>query len=231
MVVAPRLIDGPLASPRLRAIVVGQHQLVLAALSRLLSGPPLNASVEMLTDTDQAIDRIEDGDHDLLFCDLKSPPIPPAELPARLQARQRRARVILLADDEDAGRLLEMLDCGAAGFFTKSASADEFIAGVEAVAAGHLAIGRPLASEALVRFSGRRQGSGGLYARLSPAEREVLAMLDQACSTREIAAARGISDRTVRNHMANIYRKLQVRNRSEAIMWSLRMRRGEGQTA
>ena len=55
----------------------------------------------------------------------------------------------------------------------------------------------------------------------------MLSLLGQAHSTRSIAAARGISDKTVRNHMASIYRKLEVRNRSEAIMWSLRMRRDQ----
>src|SRR5256886_4382594 len=76
-------------------------------------------------------------------------------------------------------------------------------------------------------LAGGEAACGGPLDRLSPAERTILSLLGQAHSTRSIAAARGISDKTVRNHMASIYRKLEVRNRSEAIIWSLRMRRDQ----
>ncbi len=224
MLVVPRVLDGSL-SDEPRAVLVGQYQLVLASLAQLLSGPPLNIHVELAARTDEALRRVEEGDHELLFCDLRSPPIPGTELPAQLLQKNRTTRVILLGDDEDAAELVASLDCGAAGFFTKDASAEEFIEGVQAVVAGHYAIGGNLARRALARLSGHEPARGGAYDRLSPAERTILSLLEQALSTRSIAAARGISDKTVRNHMASIYRKLEVRNRSEAIMWSLRMRR------
>ncbi|MEA2633963.1 MAG: hypothetical protein QOH92_730 [Chloroflexota bacterium] len=227
MLVVPRLLDGSLLD-RPRALLVGEYQLVLASLANLVSGPPLNVPVELLTRTDEALSRIEEGNHELLFCDLRSPPIPGTELPAQLALRNQHTRVILLGDEEDAADLVASLDCGAAGFFTRDASAEEFIAGVQAVVSGHVAIGGNLARLALARLSGHQPTAGGAYDRLSPAERTILALLGQAQSTRSIAAARGISDRTARNHIASIYRKLEVRNRSEAIMWSLRMRRDQG---
>jgi DNA-binding NarL/FixJ family response regulator len=227
VLVVPRVIDGSL-SDEPRAVLVGQYQLVLASLARLLSGPPLNIHVELAARTDEALRRVEEGDHELLFCDLRSPPIPGSELPAQLLQKNRATRVILLGDEEDAPELVASLDCGAAGFFTRDTSAEEFIEGVQAVASGHYAVGGNLARRALTRMSGHEAATGGVYDRLSPTERIILSLLGQAHSTRAIAAARGISDKTVRNHMASIYRKLEVRNRSEAIMWSLRMRRGQG---
>ncbi len=228
MVVAPRLLDLPVIHDRPRAIMVGPHPLVLAALARLISGPPLNVRVELMTRTDDALRRIAGVGHELVFCDLRSPPIPGIEMAKRLMERHAATRVIVLADQEDAGQLLAALDCGAAGFFTKDASADEFIDGVQAVTAGHYVIGRRLAREALARLSGHPPAVEGRYERLSPAERSILSLIEQAGTTSSIAVARGISDKTVRNHMASIYRKLEVRNRSEAIMWSLRMRRAGG---
>ena len=225
MLVIPRLIEGSLKYETPCALLVGEYHLVLVSLAQLLSGPPLNLRVELSARTDEALSRIEEEHHELLFCDLRSPPIPATELPAQLAQRNQKTRVILLGDDEDAAELVASLDCGAAGFFTKDASAEEFIEGVQAVVAGHYAIGGNLARRALARLSGHEPARGGAYDRLSPAERTILSMLEQALSTRSIAAARGISDKTVRNHMASIYRKLEVRNRSEAIMWSLRMRR------
>ena len=227
MLVIPRQVDESLRVDTPRALLVGEHRLILASLAQLVSGPPLNVPVELLSRTDAALSRIEEGHHELLLCDLRSPPIPATELAAQLAQRNETTRVILLGDEEDAPELVAALDCGAAGFFTRDASAEEFIEGVQAVLAGHFAIGGNLARRALARLSGREPASGGAYDRLSPAERIILSLLGQAHSTRSIAAARGISDKTVRNHMASIYRKLEVRNRSEAIMWSLRMRRDQ----
>jgi len=224
VLVVPRLLDRSLLDTP-RALLVGEYQLVLASLAHLVSGPPLNVAVELLTRSDDALRRIEEANHELLFCDLRSPPIPGTELPAQLVLRNRDTRVILLGDEEDAPELVASLDCGAAGFFTRDASAEEFIDGVQAVLAGHIVIGGNLARLALARLSGHEPAAGSAFDRLSPAERTILSLLEQAQSTRSIAAARGISDKTVRNHMASIYRKLEVRNRSEAIMWSLRMRR------
>jgi DNA-binding CsgD family transcriptional regulator len=65
-------------------------------------------------------------------------------------------------------------------------------------------------------------GRGTPLDQLSEAERSILLMVGEAQSTRAIAASRGISQKTVRNHLVNIYRKLEVRNRSEAIVWSAR---------
>jgi DNA-binding NarL/FixJ family response regulator len=226
MVVVPRLLDMAAIPDRPQAVMVGPHPLVLAAVARLISGPPLHIRVELMTRTDEALDRVGDEGHELLFCDLRSPPIASTEIAERLAARRAATRVIILADQEDAGQLLASLDCGAAGFFTKDASADEFIDGVQAVAAGHYVIGRRLAKEALSRLSGHQPAGDGRYERLSPAERGILSLVGQAQTTRSIAADRGISVKTVRNHMASIYRKLEVRNRSEAMMWSLRMYRG-----
>jgi DNA-binding NarL/FixJ family response regulator len=225
--VVPRVIEGSLIDPSPRALLVGPYQLILASLAQLLSGPPLHIRVELMARTDEALERIEDEPYELLFCDLRSPPIPGAQMPAHLLQRNRTTRVILLGDEEDSAELVASLDCGASGFFTRETSAEEFIEGVQAVASGHFAIGANLARRALTRLAGHEPATGGAYDRLSPTERIILALLGQAQSTRSIAAARGISDKTVRNHMASIYRKLEVRNRSEAIMWSLRMRRGQ----
>jgi len=224
-VIVPRLFEEPLCASSPRALIVGQYPLVLAALARLICGPPLNIKAELSTRSDEAIQRIASEAHELLFCDLRSPPITGVELAARLTQRNSPTRVVVLADEEDAPLLVGSLDCGAAGFFTREASADEFVQGVQAVLAGHCAIGRSLARLALARFAGHQPVQGGLYERLSMAERSIFALVGEAQSTREIAAARGISPKTVRNHLGSIYRKLEVRNRSEAIKWSMRMGR------
>jgi len=126
-VIVPRLFEGPLSAVSPRALMVGQYPLVLAALGRLLSGPPLNMTVELSTRSDEAIQRVTDEGHELLFCDLRSPPMTGVELATRLTRSSSPTRVVLLADEEDASLLVAALDCGAAGFFTREASANEFV--------------------------------------------------------------------------------------------------------
>jgi two-component system, NarL family, response regulator DegU len=229
MLVVPHLLDGPIAEAP-GALVVGQHSLFLAALARLLSGPPVNARVEVTTRSDEAFSRVDKNAYELLLCDLRSRPVAGPELATRLARLNGHTRVVLLADPEEASLLVSSLECGAVGFFTKDASPEEFLEGVLAVCAGHYAVGRNLAKLVLARFAGHQPLSGGGdYLRLSPAEQHIIAMVGQGQSTRAIAEARSISQKTVRNHLANIYRKLQLKNRSEAILWSARMRRASAQ--
>src|SRR5437879_11741624 len=125
----------------------------------------------MTSRTDAALTRIEERHHELVLCDLRSPPIPATELAAQLAQRNETTRVILLGDEEDAPELVSALDCGAAGFFTRDASAEEFIEGVQAVVAGHCAIGGKLARRAVARLSGREAAAGGGGHAPSPAAR------------------------------------------------------------
>src|SRR4029077_2021999 len=95
--------------------------------------------------------------------------------------------------------------------------------GVRAVVSGHRAISSGLMGRLLERLEHpnrdiRRGGN-----QLSPTELEILAMIGHAESIPAIAASRGISAKTVRNHLAKIYRKLELHGRTEAMLWAARM--------
>ena len=221
MVVVPRLRGRRgWMNDRLHVLLVDRRPLFLAALTELISRACPQASIESTTRSDQAIQTVKDHDIDLLFCEAEAVPLGGAEVAARVNALKKGTRVVLLGDVEDQESLVASLDCGAAGFFTKDAWPEEFLEGVDAVLAGHYVVGRGLMPLTLARLGGRGQANQGTQlARLSQAERSVLVMVGQAQSTRAIAASRGISQKTVRNHLASIYRKLELSNRSEAIVW------------
>jgi len=225
MVIAPRLQQqaGRLNDP-LRVLLVDRQPLFLAALAEVIKGARPQVRIETMTRSDQAIDAVSTGSIDLIFCEARARPLAGPEVVTRVSALGKATRVILLGDPEDRSLLVGALACGAAGFFTKDASPEEFMEGVEAILAGHYVIARDLVQPTLVRLAGQIPGdSGNPLDQLSAAERTILLMVGQAQSIRTIAANRGISQKTVRNHLANIYRKLELRNRSEAILWSARM--------
>jgi DNA-binding NarL/FixJ family response regulator len=107
--------------------------------------------------------------------------------------------------------------------FTKDATLDEFLVGVQTVLSGHRAVGSNLMRMVLTRLNESAQHAQRPAGQLSPTELDILTMIGEAKSIPVIAAARGISHKTVRNHLANIYRKLQLRSRTEAMLCAARM--------
>jgi DNA-binding NarL/FixJ family response regulator len=225
VVIAPLAREGPsdpiafVAPPR--TLLIDRQPLFLAAMRRLLSSPPLNAEVAVSTQSSDAVDLSAQTEVDLIVCDLRAEPVSGAELAGVLADRSPEVRVILLADWEDRGELVAALLCGATGFFTKDTSVEEFLDGVQAVRKGCYTVGRNLLQQTLAKLGGKEENHEPIN-QLSPTEHSILMMIAQAQSIRAIATARGISQKTVRNHLGGIYRKLHLRNRTEAILWAFR---------
>jgi DNA-binding NarL/FixJ family response regulator len=225
VVIAPRPRDpppGPLSMTAPRTLLIDRQALFLAALRRLLSSPPLSADVAVSTQSTDAVEIVLKTRPDLVVCDLMAQPVSGPDLASILADQGLDVRVILLADREDEAALVGSLLCGATGFFTKDTPVEEFVEGVQAVLKGYYTLGRNLLHLALAKLGSQAENRPRPVSQLSPTEYGILTLIGQAQSVRSIASARGISQKTVRNHLGNIYRKLQLRNRSEAILWAVR---------
>jgi DNA-binding NarL/FixJ family response regulator len=207
-----------------QTLLVGRQPLFLAAIASLLSSAPLNAEVRMVARTDTALEAVSQLTADLVLCEVRAVPLSGPELASKLREQSPLIKVVLLADVEDDEMLLAAIQSGATGFFTKACPSDEFLEGVRAVLAGHFVVGRSLVQRALGVVIAR---DASIVHRpldsLSASERGILAMVGNAQSIATIAVARGISRKTVRNHLSNIYRKLGVRNRTEAVLSAVRL--------
>lgn len=206
-----------------QALIVDRQPLFIAALGSLLGAPPLSARVWAASRSDEALEIVRSRNVDVVFCDVRSEPMSGRELAQELAALSRPVPVILLGG-HDEGELMEAaLASSAAGLFAKDASLDELLVGVRAILAGHRAIGSSLMDQLLDRLAQvphkepRRTGG-----QLSRTELEILTMVGHAESIPSIAATRGISHKTVRNHLAKIYRKLELHGRTEAMLWAAR---------
>jgi DNA-binding NarL/FixJ family response regulator len=205
-------------------LVIDRQPLFVAALGSLLSGPPLSAQVISASRSDTGLEVARRGGVDVVFCDLNAQPMSGIELAHALAEEQPAVPVILLGDKDDHQQLTAALGSNASGFFTKDAGLDEFLVGVNAVLSGHRAIGAGLMERLLDRLSQQQAAQPrSSRSQLSPTELEILAMIGRAQSVPSIAASRGISNKTVRNHLARIYRKLELHGRTEAVLWAARM--------
>lgn len=206
-----------------QSLVVDRQPLFLAALGILLVAPPLSARVTTCPRSDMAVEIVRRGGVDIIFCELRAEPISGPELIRALAEESVNVPVILLGDLDDEPQLSQALHSPAAGLFTKDVSVDEFLVGVQAVLGGHRAIGAALMGRVLDRLANQAKSQARRSANdLSQTEREILVMIGRAESIADIAAGRRISPKTVRNHLAKIYRKLGLHGRTEAMLWAAR---------
>ena len=228
MVVIPSASSTPSArrdaGEKIHALIIDRQPLFTAAIGSLLEAPQIDAEVVTTVRSDVGLDIVRQDSIDLVLCEVRAEPMSGVDLVAALAAEGRGVPVILLGDEGDEQQLATALGTTAAGLFTKNAGLDEFLDGVQAVLSGHRAVGSVLLTRLLDRINQPPpHDPKGLSNQLSPTELEILAMIGQAQSIPAIAASRGISHKTVRNHLAKIYRKLELHGRTEAMLWAARM--------
>lgn len=228
MVVVPGRLTSPAAVEPVTAgggpnlLLIDRQPLFLAALETLLTAPPVRARVHVAPDTDAGLEIARRSQVHLVFCEVRTEPLPALELAALLAGLSPPVPLILLGEHEDERLLVSALNTNVAGVFTKDAPVDEFLVGVQTVLLGHRAVGSNLMAFVLERL-GDPQRQRRAPSQLSPTEVDILTMIGQAKSVAVIAATRGISHKTVRNHLANIYRKLELRSRTEAMLCAARL--------
>lgn len=206
-----------------RVLVIDRQPLFVAALSSLLAAPPVLAQIQVAHDSEVGLQIALRGDVQLVFCEVRAQPVMAVELATKLSELTPRVPVILLGELEDERQMMAALHSRAAGLFTKDVKLDEFLVGVQAVLSGHRAVGSNLMGQVLARLTDHSSVARRPAGQLSPTELDILTMIGQAKSIPAIAESRGISHKTVRNHLANIYRKLELRSRTEAMLCAARM--------
>lgn len=214
----PSVVSGP------TVVVVDGQALFVEALAGLLARPPLSALARTAARSDIALELLAREPADLVLCDLRVGPLSFRGFLAALRELPRPPAVIVLADLDDEQALVAEIESDVAGLFTKDSDPEQFLEGVRAVLAGHRAVGANVMRRLVARLNGTEATPPrpGLD-QLSPTELDILAMVGAASSVEQIALARGISQKTVRNHLANIYRKLDLRSRTEAMLCAARM--------
>ncbi|MGH7760800.1 MAG: response regulator transcription factor [Candidatus Dormibacteraceae bacterium] len=204
-------------------LVIDRQPLFLAALGSLLTSPPVSARLRYARGSDVGLEIVEQGGVDLVFCEVTTTPVPALDLANRLARLTPKIPMIVLGESDDERLMSVALQGAVAGLFTKDAALDEFLVGVGAVLAGHRVVGANLMSRLLERLADQSPAVRRNQTHLSATELDILTMIGQAKSIPTIAASRGISHKTVRNHLANIYRKLELRSRTEAMLFAARM--------
>lgn len=203
-----------------RVLIVDKQAVTRAGLRRLLESYPGIHIVGEATDGLQAVSETLELGPQIVLMDTQLPNGQSLEALRQIKQLNLDTHVLLLATQDREEYLYETLRAGADGYVLKDIAPDELVQAVRAVARGEVMVQSQLAGKLLSRFG--KQGRGAApYESLTARELEVLRLLARGLRNKEIAARLYVSERTVNFHLANIYQKLNVSGRTEALSRAL----------
>jgi DNA-binding NarL/FixJ family response regulator len=210
-------------APVHRTLVADDHPVVRQGVSALLATTDDFVVVGRARDGDEAVALAASLEPDLIVMDLRMPGLDGVAATEAVLARRPATRVVVLTTYESDDSILRAIEVGASGYLLKASPEDELLAGLRAVVAGQVALAPSMAA----RLVGRARTGGGTEAParptspLSPRETEVLALVAEGCSNREIGRRLFVGEATVKTHLLHVFEKLGVNDRTRAVTLAL----------
>ena len=206
-------------SVAMRIMLVDDHALVRSAVRQALAAPDLEVVGEAAT-ADEALLLAPELRPDLILLDVDLPGTDGLRLLRELVPRLPATKIVMLTVSTSRRNLLEAVQHGAIGYLTKDLDPAALQRAVRGIRQGDLLMSRNMAAHVVAQLAGTARrgqaGNGGDGWELSSREEEVLRLLSEGLTDREIADRLVISPRTVETHVGNVLRKLGVRNRAQA---------------
>ena len=197
-------------------VLVDDHTMLRQGLRRALEAEGITVVGEA-GDGVEAVQVALRTSPDVVLMDVSMPTMDGIDATRRLLAADASKRVVMLTMHIDRDVIDRALKAGAVGYLTKDSSIGEVVAAIHLAANGDRPMSPQLASAMLTEA--RREPESLISAR----EEEVLQLIADGCGTGEIAAKLFISQKTVKNHLASIYEKLDARDRTQAVLTAVRM--------
>jgi DNA-binding NarL/FixJ family response regulator len=207
----------------IRVVLVDDQTIVRTGLARILSATDGFEIVAECGDGEEAVSVVPSAGADVVLMDIRMPRLDGIEATRRLRALPDAPPVLVLTTFDEDELLWGAIEAGASGFVLKDTTADELIAGVNAVAGGGAWFDPSVAPRMLEAYRSvvaPTRRSAQRLDELTEREHDVLRLLSRGASNAEIAAELYVSEATVKTHVSNILMKLDVRDRAAAIVYA-----------
>jgi DNA-binding NarL/FixJ family response regulator len=204
----------------IRVLLVDDHQVVRRGLRTFLEIQDDIEVVGEAADGAEGVARAEELRPDVVLMDIKMPGTDGIEALRRLRELENPAKVLIVTSFTEQRTVVPALRAGASGYVYKDVDPDALAGAIRSVHAGHVLLQPEVAGALLAQED---PGSGtGRGSTLTEREREVLGLIADGRSNREIARALVLSEKTVKTHVSNILMKLDLSDRTQAALWAVR---------
>jgi DNA-binding NarL/FixJ family response regulator len=206
-----------MSGPKIRTLIVDDHAVVRTGLAQMLATFHDVEVVGSAASGEEAVSLAMANEPDVILMDLSMPDVDGIEATRRIAERAPSARVVIFTSFSERDRILTALDAGAIGYLLKDADPDEVHRGIQAAARAE----SPLASKAAQAVVAARIETRPAR-EMSHREREVLVLVASGLANKQIARRLGISEKTVKTHLTNVFQRIGVTDRTQAALWAER---------
>lgn len=201
----------------LRVLIVDDHPIFRAALHAMLAAVPGLEIAGEAADGRTAVARAGELEPDVVVMDLNLPDLDGVEATRQIVHASPHTGVLMLTMFENEAAVFAAMRAGARGYLLKGARNEQIIRAVQAIGDGEAIFSPAIATRVLGLLGGAARPRGESFPQLTAREREILKLIAQGLGNASIAEQLVLSQKTVRNHVTHIFRKLRVTDRAEAI--------------
>jgi DNA-binding NarL/FixJ family response regulator len=204
-----------------RVLIADDQTLFRSGLARLLDSDDRVNVVGEAVDGNDAVKLAASLKPDVVLMDIKMPNLDGIEATRRIIAENPKTKVLMLTTFEADNHVIQSLKAGASGYVLKDSQAGAIVSSILAVVAGERVMASAVANRVLEMLTGATTPKE-FYDGLTAREVEILKMLATGMANKQIAYKLKISEKTVRNHVSNMYEKLGIYDRAQAVLYAVR---------
>jgi DNA-binding NarL/FixJ family response regulator len=202
----------------IRVVVADDHRVVRVGLEQLLATFDDVSLVAVADGGEEAVSLCLAERPDVLLLDLSMPDLDGVEVSRRLAGDLPQTRIVVFTSFSDRERIVEALDAGAIGYLLKDADPEQIHQAIRAAARGESPLDPKAAAALLASRASKPPGGVELTGR----ERQVLQLVVDGMANKQIARRLGISEKTVKGHLTNLFQRIGVTDRTQAALWAER---------